>query len=114
MHRVIVPIDFSDTSYNAARFTAQMLAGKADALAILYNNYEHKKEKAQSIAQLESLKTEMHGKGVAKVDIETEMGGDLIENIANGVETRKPVTQRRCIGRAEFRLEIDKLSQFTA
>lgn len=82
MHRVIIPVDFSDTSYNAARFTAQMLAGKADALAILYNNYEHKKEKAEAIAQLESLKAEMHGKGVAKVDIETEMGGDLVENIA--------------------------------
>ena len=35
MHRVIIPVDFSETSMNAARFTAQMLAGKKDALAVL-------------------------------------------------------------------------------
>ena len=40
MHKVIIPIDFSETSLNAARFTAQMLAGKDNTTAIIYNNYE--------------------------------------------------------------------------
>ena len=40
MHRVIIPVDFSETSLNAARYTARMLAGKEDATAILYTNYE--------------------------------------------------------------------------
>jgi nucleotide-binding universal stress UspA family protein len=82
MHRVIVPVDFSDTSYNAARFTAQMLAGKKDALAILYHNYEKRSEAADCINLLESLKKEMLDKGVNAVEYESEMGGELIENIA--------------------------------
>jgi nucleotide-binding universal stress UspA family protein len=89
MHRVIIPIDFSETSLNAARFTAQMLAGKENAVAILYHNYEKKKELAEAKTQLESLKTELHGKGVAKIDVETEMGGDLVENIARLAHTSR-------------------------
>jgi nucleotide-binding universal stress UspA family protein len=89
MHRVIIPIDFSETSINAARFTAQMLAGKKNALAVLYHNYEKKSELAECTRQLESLKTEMHGKGVVAVDFVTEMGGDLIENIARLAHTTR-------------------------
>ncbi len=89
MHRVIIPVDFSETSMNAARFTAQMLAGKKDALAVLYHNYEKKKGLAECTKQLENLKLEMHGKGVAAVEVETEMGGDLIENITRLVHTSR-------------------------
>lgn len=31
MHRVIIPVDFSETSLNAARYAAKMLAGKENA-----------------------------------------------------------------------------------
>lgn len=89
MHRVIIPVDFSETSFNAARFTAQMLAGKEDAVAILYHNYEKKKDLPEAMKELESLKTEMHGKGVAKIEIDTDMGGDLVENIAKLAHVRR-------------------------
>jgi nucleotide-binding universal stress UspA family protein len=89
MHRVIIPVDFSETSMNAARFTAQMLAGKKDALAVLYHNYEKKKELSECIRQLEKLKKEMLETGVAKVEFEKEMGGDLIENIARLAHTTR-------------------------
>src|ERR1700682_4395796 len=89
MHRVIVPLDFSDTSYNAARFTAQMLAGKKDALVILYHNYEHRHESAHCINLLENLKNEFLDKGVATVECENELGGDLVRNIARLAHTRR-------------------------
>jgi nucleotide-binding universal stress UspA family protein len=89
MHRVIIPVDFSETSLNAARFAAQILAGKNEALAVLYHNYEKKNELAECTRQLEELKLEMHGKGVAWVEVETEMGGDLIENIARLAHTTR-------------------------
>jgi nucleotide-binding universal stress UspA family protein len=89
MHRVIIPVDFSTTSLNAARFTAQMLAGKKDSLAVLYHNYEKKKELAECSRQLESLKKEILDLGVATVEIEKEMGGDLIENITRLVHTTR-------------------------
>ena len=55
MHRVIIPVDFSETSLNAARFTANMLAGKKDAVAILYNNYESQDDYDVCIHYQESL-----------------------------------------------------------
>ena len=87
MHRVIIPIDFSETSLNAARFTAQMLAGKKDVLAILYNNYESPDDYHVCINYLESLKREFGKYGVTSVELEHEMGGDLIENISRLAHT---------------------------
>ena len=82
MHRVIIPVDFSDTSLNAARFAAKMLSGKKDAVAILYNNYETDDDHDITINYLESLKKEFIHSGVESVQLEYEMGGDLIDNIA--------------------------------
>lgn len=88
MHRVIIPVDFSETALNAARFTAQMLAGKKDALAILYHSYESAADADVCIGYLESLKKEFLQKGVAEVEYVTEMGGDLIENLSRLSQTR--------------------------
>ena len=87
MHRVIIPIDFSETSLNAARFTAKMLAGKDDATAILYHNYESSDDFDISHNYQESLKKEFMRAGVKNVECESEMGGDLIENISRLAHT---------------------------
>jgi len=87
MHRVIIPVDFSETSLKATRFAAQMLAGKMDTVAILYNNYETEDDLDVCINYLESLKKEFLGAGVIKIELEYEMGGDLIENITRMVQT---------------------------
>ena len=70
MHRVIIPVDFSETSLKAARFAAQMLAGKKDASAILYNNFETEDEQDICINYLESLKKEFLRTGVNSVELE--------------------------------------------
>ncbi len=82
MHRVIIPVDFSETSLNAARFTARMMAGKKDAVAILYHNYESHDDYDICINYQESLKKEFISLGVESVELEHEMGGDLIDNVA--------------------------------
>ena len=87
MHRVIIPVDFSETSLNAARYAANMLAGKDNALAILYNNYESIDDLDICVNYQESLKKEFLKAGVKKVECEREMGGDLIENIARLAHT---------------------------
>ena len=89
MHRVIIPVDFSETSLNAARFTAQMLAGKKNAIAVLYNNYESPGDYDVVIGYQESLKKEFLAQGVEHVEYESEMGGDLIENIARLAHTTR-------------------------
>ena len=87
MHKVIIPIDYSETSLNAARFTAKMLAGKEDATAILYHNYDNEDELDVSHNYQESLKKEFIRAGVKNVECENEMGGDLIENISRMAHT---------------------------
>jgi hypothetical protein len=43
MKTVIIPVDFSETALNAARYAAEMLR-KPDAHIILYNLYHHDNE----------------------------------------------------------------------
>jgi nucleotide-binding universal stress UspA family protein len=89
MHRVIIPVDFSETSLNAARFTASMLAGKKDTVALLYNNYESQGDYDVVVGYQESLKKEFLARGVENVEYENEMGGDLIENIGRLAHTSR-------------------------
>ena len=81
MRRILIPVDFSETSLNAARFAAQMISGKKDVTVILYHRYEDISEREICINYLESLKKEFLEKGVATVEYEHEMGGDLVENL---------------------------------
>ncbi|HWR33437.1 MAG TPA: universal stress protein [Chitinophagaceae bacterium] len=89
MHRVIIPVDFSQTSLNAARFASQMLAGKKDAVVVLYNNYETSDDHDICMNYLESLKREFLRTGVEKVELEQEMGGDLTDNISRLAHTSR-------------------------
>ncbi len=89
MHRVIIPLDFSETSLNAARYTAQMLAGKKDASAILYHNNSSADERQVSTGYMENLRKEFIERGVIEVECEYEMGGDLIDNISRLAHTRR-------------------------
>ena len=89
MHRVIIPVDFSETSLNAARFTAQMLAGREDTVAVIYNNYESADDYDICLNYQESLKKEFFKAGVKSVECENEMGGDLIENISRLAHTTR-------------------------
>src|ERR1700704_807636 len=81
MKTVIIPVDFSETALNASRYAAQMLAGK-DVTMILYNMFEDEKEAETSESYLKSLREEMKGKGVSKVEFVKESGDDLIENLS--------------------------------
>ena len=89
MHRVLVPVDFSDTSFNAARYTAQMLAGKKDALVILYHKYTDKHDFDMCHSYMESLKKELLDKGDLAVEYELEMGGNLVDNLDRLAHTRR-------------------------
>ncbi|MBL0232508.1 MAG: universal stress protein [Chitinophagaceae bacterium] len=89
MHRVIIPVDFSETSLNAARYAANMLAGKPDVLAVLYSNYESPDDLDIIRNYQQSLKREFLQAGVLKVECEREMGGDLIDNIAQLAHTSR-------------------------
>ena len=79
MKTVIIPIDFSETALNAARYTAQMLSGKTEAHIILYNMYQDDNDFETHRVYLESLKKELEWKGDKNIEIVMEKGDDLID-----------------------------------
>ena len=81
MKNVIIPVDFSETSLNAARYAASMLNGQADANVILYNMFSKLEEADTATEYLESLKKEFNDKGVPNAEIIKEKGDDLIDSL---------------------------------
>jgi nucleotide-binding universal stress UspA family protein len=82
MKSVIVPVDFSETSLNAARFAAQMFSGNTDIHLILYNMLEDEGESGVTGNYLESLRKELLSKGSLSIECIRENGKDLIENLS--------------------------------
>jgi nucleotide-binding universal stress UspA family protein len=81
MKRVIIPVDFSETSLNAARYAAAMLSEKPDASIILYNLYHHDKDYEMAGTYLDSLKNELLAKGDKEIECVREKGNDLVDSL---------------------------------
>jgi nucleotide-binding universal stress UspA family protein len=80
MKDVIIPVDFSETSLNAARYAAAMLSGKPETRVILYNMFTEEEEADTVGAYLENLKSELLQKGVtSNIECIKEYGDDLID-----------------------------------
>jgi nucleotide-binding universal stress UspA family protein len=115
MHRVIIPVDFSETSLNACRYAAKMFAGKKDTTVILYNNYHHKEDYDVCHNYLESLKKEFKKAGALHIEYEMELGGDLIDNISRMAHTVRAtlivmgITGKSAIRQAMFGSNVLKL-----
>jgi nucleotide-binding universal stress UspA family protein len=78
MVNVIIPIDFSETSFNAAHYGAKMYANRTDVNIILYNFYSSGDDVNVSKTYLSGLQNEL--KDIA-INIETiaESGNSFIE-----------------------------------
>ncbi|MDB5277527.1 universal stress protein [Ferruginibacter paludis] len=81
MLNVIVPLDFSQTSFNAAHYAAQMFKGRTDVKIILYHFYEDDKDIAVAKNYLNSQKEELSHL-VSNIDIELESGDNFIDRLA--------------------------------
>ncbi len=89
MPRVIIAVDFSEASFNAARYAADMLAGQKDSVAILYHNYQNPHDCDNCKGYLDSLKNEFLEKGVVSVEYENEMGGNFVDNLVRLAHNRR-------------------------
>lgn len=79
MKTVIVPIDFSDNSRNAARYAIKMVAGVEDVNVVLFNVYKKDTEEEESHFLLEKLKTDL---GSAAVSLHAEQNDDFPEALS--------------------------------
>ena len=81
MKTVIVPVDFSETSLNAAQYAVKMLTGHYGVNMILHHVYEKASQAVESNHRLESLKAELLISGIVKISTLAEEG-DLITELS--------------------------------
>jgi nucleotide-binding universal stress UspA family protein len=78
MNTVIVPVDFSETSLNAARYAMKLLTGHYGVHMILHSVYEKPSQAADIQTKLEKLKAELMDIGIVKITLLAEEGSDFI------------------------------------
>jgi nucleotide-binding universal stress UspA family protein len=81
MMTVIVPLDFSETSFNAAHYAAAMYKGRTDVQVILYHYHASGEDTITSENYLKSLKEELAA-DCANIDYFQESGDHFIDSLA--------------------------------
>src|SRR6476659_2563052 len=81
MNTVIVPVDFSLVSYNAADYAAAMLNDVSDSSLILFHVYEKDHEGELAETQLGQLKDGLAKESPVKIETVLVKGDDLIDEI---------------------------------
>ena len=81
MKTVIVPVDFSETSLNAARYAIQLLTGHYGVNMILHHVYDKASEGNEITGKLDQLKNDLRKTGIVNVEIFAEQGDDFIEEL---------------------------------
>jgi nucleotide-binding universal stress UspA family protein len=79
MKTVIVPIDFSDTSRNAARYAIKMVAGVEDVNVVLFNVFKKEAEEEETHFLLDKLKNEL---GSTAITCHAEQNDDFPESLS--------------------------------
>lgn len=105
MDTVIVPVDFSEISLNAARYAAKLLTGHYGVNMILHHVYDKTDDAAEITGKLEQLKKDLSQTGIVKTEILAEKGDDFIEELEKlarhrhadlvimGIKGRSPIGQ---------------------
>ena len=75
---VIVPLDFSETSFNAAHYAANMYRNREDIILVLYHFHAKTDDAAMANNYLLSLKTEL-SVDCSNIETFSESGSDFIE-----------------------------------
>ncbi|MBS1509879.1 MAG: universal stress protein [Bacteroidetes bacterium] len=81
MQQVIVPLDFSQTSLNAAHYACNLYKGRTDVNIILYHFYATAEDKTVSEQYLDTLKKELLTI-VPHIDVYVESGDHFIDSLA--------------------------------
>ena len=79
MNTVIVPIDFSETSFNAARYAVKLLTDHPEVQITLYHTFEKAEAEENRLEGLEKLKEELTQGRSVNINICTEQGDFLTE-----------------------------------
>ncbi len=89
MTKVIVPVDFSETSLNAAKYANAFLAGHHGVTIILYHSYSKSSEAAEASAKLEDLKTFLFSVHPVIIEILLHEEPDFVEGLERAARHKK-------------------------
>jgi nucleotide-binding universal stress UspA family protein len=88
MITIIIPLDFSQTSFNAAHYAASMYKDRTDVTLILYHFYAHGENREIAQNYLTSLKSEL-SREVSNVETAIESGEKFIDCLAAFAHVRR-------------------------
>jgi nucleotide-binding universal stress UspA family protein len=106
METVIVPVDFSEDSLNAAHYAIRLLNGHYGVNVILHHVYDNKGLAEEANQKLEQLKNELQKAGIVKTEILVEEGDDFIAELEKLARHRQAdlvimgITGRSSIGQS--------------
>ena len=80
MENIIVPLDFSETSFNAAAYAVDMFANAPNANLIFYHYYSSEDDAATAQTFMKSLQ-EKYSTADKKIEITIESGSNFIDSL---------------------------------
>lgn len=89
MNTVIVPVDFSETSLNAANYAAQLLSGHYGVTMVLYHSYSKAGEAANATESLEKLKADLMKNHIVKMDVLAHEEADFVDGLERAARHRR-------------------------
>ena len=81
MRTIIVPVDFSEVSYHAAEYAAEMYYQLPNTKVILYHHATSEDDKNAAMGLLESLQSQLASK-VSHLEILVDIGSNFIERLS--------------------------------
>ncbi len=108
MKTIIVPVDFSETSVNVARYATRLLTGQYGVKMILHHVYKESSEVDNITEKLEQLNIDLRESGIVKMELLAEKGDDFIDELEKLVRHRQAdlvimgITERSAIGQSLF------------
>src|SRR5437868_3710768 len=89
MTTVIVPVDFSETSLNAARYACGLLTGHYGATLTLYHSYAKASDESEFVDRLELLQKELAKHYPVKIETLATHNADFIEGLEKTARHKK-------------------------
>jgi nucleotide-binding universal stress UspA family protein len=89
MTTVIVPVDFSETSLNAARYANAFLAGHYGVTIILYHSYTKAADGADATEKLGTLKNSLFELHPVNIDILVHEEADFVDGLERAARHKK-------------------------
>ena len=117
MNTVIVPVDFSETSLNAANYAAKLLVGHYGVNMILYHSYSKASEAAGVTENLEKLKADLMKDHIVKIDILAHEESDFVDGLEKAARHRRAdlvimgITGRSAIAQVFFGSNTLKMAE---